>query len=76
MELTAQQLAYLRRVYRLCGAKRGACANSRAVATAIGATEDERMDIEDSLARAGYIEVGSAPGTVGLTDAGRRRAAR
>jgi hypothetical protein len=29
IKLTTQQLAYLRRVYRLCGAKRGACANSR-----------------------------------------------
>ena len=48
MELTTQQLAYLRLVYRLCGAKPGGCADSRAVATAIGATEDERMDIEDA----------------------------
>jgi hypothetical protein len=72
MELTHQQLAYLRRVYRLCGARAGACADSRAVATAIGATEDERMDIEDALAQAGYIVVGSAPGTVGITELGRR----
>ena len=72
IKLTTQQLAYLRRVYRLCGAKRGACANSRAVATAIGATEDERMDIEDALAAGGYIEVGTDPGTVGITERGRR----
>jgi hypothetical protein len=72
MELTEQQLAYLRGVYQLCGARRGACADSRAVATAIGATEDERMDIEDALAEAGYIRVGSAPGTVGITALGRR----
>jgi hypothetical protein len=72
MELTAQQLAYLQRVYRLCGAKPGACANSRAVASAIGATEDERMDIEDALAAAGYIELGTHPGTVGITERGRR----
>jgi hypothetical protein len=72
IKLTTQQLAYLRRVYRLCGAKRGACANSRAVATAIGATEDERMDIEDALVAAGCIKVGSAPGTVGITARGRR----
>jgi len=76
LTLTPQQLAFLRRVYRVCGAKRGQCAESRAVARAIGASEDERMDIEDALARAGYIEVGSGPGTVALTDAGRRRAAR
>jgi len=74
--LTAQQRAFLRRVYRVCGPKRGQCADSRPVAGAIGASEDERMDIEDALARAGYIEVGSGPGTVALTDAGRRRAAR
>ena len=72
MELTQQQLAYLRHVYLLCGAAPGACADSRAVATAIGATEDERMDIEDALAQAGYIVVGSAPGTVGITELGRR----
>jgi hypothetical protein len=72
MQLTEQQLAYLRGVYRLCGAKPGACADSRAVATAIGATEDERMDLEDALAQGGYIVVGSAPGTVGLTARGRR----
>jgi hypothetical protein len=72
IKLTTQQLAYLRRVNRLCGAKRGACANSRAVATAIGATEDERMDIEDALVAAGCIEVGPAPGTVGITARGRR----
>ncbi len=67
-----QQLAYLRLVYRLCGAKPGGCADSRAVATAIGATEGERMDIEDALSGAGYIEIGSAPGTVGITARGRR----
>ena len=72
MELTTQQLAYLRLVYRLCGAKPGGCADSRAVATAIGATEDERMDIEDALSGAGHIEIGSAPGTVGITARGRR----
>ena len=72
IKLTTQQLAYLQRVYELCGAKPGACANSRAVATAIGATEDERMDIEDALVAAGCIKVGSAPGTVGITERGRR----
>ena len=72
MELSTQQLAYLRRLYRLCGAKPGACADSRAVATAIGATEDERMDLEDALAQGGYIVVGNSPGTVGLTERGRR----
>jgi hypothetical protein len=30
------------------------------------------MDIEDALAQAGYIVVGNAPGTVGITDLGRR----
>jgi hypothetical protein len=42
------------------------------VATAIGATEDERMDLEDALAQGGYIVVGGSPGTVGLTQRGRR----
>jgi hypothetical protein len=72
MELTGQQIAYLRRVSELCGDRPGACADSRAVATAIGATEDERMDIEDALAHAGCIVVGSLPGTVGITALGRR----
>ena len=72
MKLSHQQLAYLRIVYRECGAKQGECADSRAVARAIGATEDERMDIEDALAQAGYIEICSAPGTVGITEQGRR----
>jgi hypothetical protein len=72
MELTTQQMAYLRRVYKDCGPKRGQCADSRRVSHAIGATEDERMDIEDALARAGYIEIGSMPGTVGITELGRR----
>jgi Mn-dependent DtxR family transcriptional regulator len=76
MRLTVQQVAYLRRVYRLCGPKRDRCADSREVARSIGATEDERMDLENALAQAGYIEVGSAPGMVGLTDRGRRRALR
>jgi hypothetical protein len=76
MRLTARQLAYLRRLYKVCGPKPGECAESRAVARAIGATEDERMDIEDALAQSGYITVGATPGTVGLTDAGRRRAIR
>jgi len=72
MKLTRQQRAYLRGVYKECGAQQGHCADSRRVSQAIGATEDERMDIEDALAREGYIELGSAPGTVGLTDLGRR----
>jgi hypothetical protein len=55
MTLTGQQLAYLRRLYKACGPKPGACAASRAVARAIGATEDERIDIEDALAQRGYI---------------------
>jgi len=62
----------LRRVYKECGPKRSQCADSRRVSQAIGATEDERMDIEDALARAGYIEIGSMPGTVGITELGRR----
>jgi hypothetical protein len=72
MRLTVQQAAYLRRVSRVCGRKHGQSADSRAVATAIGATEDERMDIENALAEAGYIEVGPAPGTVGITERGQR----
>lgn len=72
VKLTSHQAAYLRHVARLCGRKQGECADSRAVATAIGATEDERMDIEDALAQAGYIEVGPAPGTVGITERGRQ----
>src|SRR5215216_5506105 len=73
MELTQQQLAYLRRVYRLCGARAGACADSRAVATAIGATEDERMDIEDALAQPGYIVVGSSLEPLALPSLGGER---
>lgn len=76
ISLTHRELAYLRRVYRCCGAHPGACAASRKVATAIGATENERMDIEDALARAGYITIGNAPGTVRITERGRRRAIR
>jgi hypothetical protein len=76
MRLTARQLAYLRRLYRACGPKPGEYAESRAVARAIGATEDERMDIEDALAQSGYITIGARAGTVGLTDAGRKRALR
>ena len=72
VELTTQQLRYLRRVYHECGPKRGQCADSRKVSQAIGATEDERMDIEDALARVGYIEIGTMPGTVGITALGRR----
>ena len=74
VQLTHQQLDYLRRVYRLCRAKPGGCANSRAIAIAIGATEDQRMDIEDALAQAGYITVGDRPGTVRITERGRTRA--
>jgi Mn-dependent DtxR family transcriptional regulator len=76
MRLTDQQLTYLRRLYRVCGPKPGPCAESRAVARMIGATEDEPMDIEEALAQHGYIEVAERPGTVALTDAGRKRALR
>jgi hypothetical protein len=74
MKLTNQQSAYLRRVYGLCGPKHDRCADSRAVATTIGATEDERMDLEDALAQAGYIQAGPAPGTVVITERGWRAA--
>jgi hypothetical protein len=76
MTLTHREVAYLRRVYRCCGTHPGTCAVSRKVAIAIGATENERMDIEDALAHAGYITVGNAPGTVRITERGRRRAIR
>ena len=76
MRLPGQQLTYLRRLYKACGPKPGPCAESRAVARAIGATEEERMDIEDALTQRGYIKVGDRPGTVALTDAGRKRALR
>jgi Mn-dependent DtxR family transcriptional regulator len=76
MNLTPQQQAYLRAVYRACRASQDECAESRAIAQAIGATEDERMDIESSVASAGYITIGPRPGTVGLTETGRRRALR
>jgi hypothetical protein len=72
MRLTNQQSAYLRCVYGLCGPKHDRCADSRAVATTIGATEDERMDLEDALAQAGYIQAGPAPGTVVITEHGWR----
>lgn len=52
------------------------CAESRVIARAVGATEDERMDLEDALAQRGYIEVGGRPGTVALTNAGRKRPLR
>jgi hypothetical protein len=42
----------------------------------IGATEDERMEIDTALAAAGYLTIGPRPGTVALTDAGRRQALR
>jgi Mn-dependent DtxR family transcriptional regulator len=76
MTLTGRQLMYLRRLYKACGPKPGTCAESRAVARAMGATEDERMDLEEALARLGFIQVGERPGTVALTDAGRKRALR
>jgi hypothetical protein len=76
MDVTARQLAYLRRLYRACRAQRGDCAESRAVARAISASEDERMELESALAHAGFLKLGSGPGTVALTDAGRRRALR
>ena len=72
MKLTNQQLAYLRGVYRLCGPKHDQFADSRAVATTIGATEDQRMDLEDALAQAGFIQEGPAPGTVAITERGWR----
>jgi hypothetical protein len=53
MRLTGQQLAYLRRLYKACGPKPWPCTESRTVARAIGAKEDERMDIEDALAHRG-----------------------
>ena len=74
MRLTNLQSAYLRCVCGLCGPKHDQCADSRAAATTIGATEDERMDLEDSLAQAGYIEEGPAPGTVNITERGWRAA--
>jgi hypothetical protein len=42
-------------------------ANSKDVAQAIGATEEERLDIEDALEQRGYIEGGGAFGTVTVT---------
>jgi hypothetical protein len=72
MKLTNQQSAYLRCVNGLCGPRHDHFADSRAAATRIGATEDERMDLEDALAQAGYIEVGPAPGTVTITERGWR----
>ena len=70
VKLTSHQAAYLRHVARLCGRKQGECADSRAVATALGATEDERMDIEDALAHdAGrFDEIGKRAVHVALPD--------
>ena len=42
------------------------------MATATGATEDERMNLEDALSAARYIKVGSAPLNGWMFALGRR----